>query len=546
MKFFFLIIVCFLLLVSCNHKYSSNPEILHAEELLNSHPDSSFKILSAIKQPEKMKEVDYAAWCLNFTYALNKLHKHNLSDSSINFSIQYYEKRKDNKHAGTAYYLAGYMYRLRNKNKEAIIALKKAEKLLEATNEMRIKGLVQFNLGYIYMNDQLYVHSLKYFQKSLSNFKLSGDLKSAAYSYREISDMYVQLNYPFDSIMAYSNKALALSKQGGDSINYYSILSRQGELLYKTDYYRSKEYILCGYRHLRSNYPYYASFLAYMYMKLNKPDSAQYYLKISLADTTKSTHKITNYLVGAYIARNEGDYKKAFSRIEIAYIQRDSIDQKSLQSQLYRIDKQYDLSESENQKAELTIANQTQLIWIILLVTGIVIAFFVIMFIIDWNKKEKIIQNSKMQTLEFEKQSEKNNNEQKKEIIQMNLKNKIGNTLNIHKLKKGFTTKEAFVQEITEQSILTKNDWKIYIKDVNKLVDNGISRLKEEHADLSETDQMVIALICLKVDINDSCNLLGMIKKTMYTRRKTIKKRLNLDAETDLEKWITQNLLKEE
>ena len=408
MKSVSLIIVCFLLIVSCNHKYSSNPEILHAEKLLNSHPDSSFKILSAIKQPEKMNRADYAAWCLNFTYALNKLHKQNLSDSSINFSIQYYEKRKDNKHAGTAYYLAGYMYRLRNKNKEAIIALKKAEKLLEATNEMRIKGLVQFNLGYIYMNDQLYVHSLKYFQKSLSNFKLSGDLKSAAYSYREISDMYVQLNYPFDSIMAYSNKALALSKQAGDSINYYSILSRQGELLYKTDYYRSKEYILCGYRHLRSNYPYYASFLAYMYMKLNKPDSAQYYLKISLADTTKSTHKITNYLVGAYIARNEGDYKKAFSRIEIAYIQRDSIDQKSLQSQLYRIDKQYDLSESENQKAELTIANQTQLIWIILLVTGIVIAFFVIMFIIDWNKKEKIIQNSKMQTLEFEKQSEKN------------------------------------------------------------------------------------------------------------------------------------------
>ena len=294
--------------------------------------------------------------------------------------------------------------------------------------------------------------------------------------------------------------------------------------------------------------PYYASYLAYIYSHLNKLDSARYYISISLAD---STNRVLSYQAAAFIEKDKGEYQKAYKMLEKAYVKRDSVYEKNIRSQLYRIDKQFDLSESENQKAELTIANQTQLIWIILLVAAIVIAFFVIMLLINWNKKEKIIQNSKMQTLEFEKQSlefekqsEKNNNEQKKEIIQLNLKNKIGNTLNIHKLKKGFTTKEAFVQEITEQSILTKNDWKIYIKDVNHLVDNGITRLKEEHTDLSETDQMVIALICLKVDINDSCNLLGMIKKTMYTRRKTIKKRLNLDAETDLEKWITQNLLK--
>jgi len=31
---------------------------------------------------------------------------------------------------------------------------------------------------------------------------------------------------------------------------------------------------------------------------------------------------------------------------------------------------------------------------------------------------------------------------------------------------------------------------------------------------------------------------LSMEKNTMYVRRKTIKKRLGLDAETDLEEWI--------
>ncbi len=546
MKSVLLIIVCILLLVSCNDRYTRNPKILHAEELLNSHPDSSFKILSAIKQPEKMNRADYAAWRLNFTYALNKLHKLNLSDSSINFSIQYYEKRNDKKHAGTAYYLKACIYRLNNKNEKAMIALKRADNLLENTDEYRIKGLVHFNMGYICKSDELYNHSLKYFQESLSNFKLVNDMKTAAYAYREISDMYNQLNYPFDSVMTYSNEALSLSKNAGDSLNYYSILMRQGELLYQKDLYLSKNYILSGYRYIRSDLPYYASYLAYIYNKLNMPDSARYYLTISFNETKKNPDAFIGFVSGALINKNNGNFKDAYKLLERAYVKRDSVFQKNIRSQLYRIDKQFDLSESENQKAELTIAIQTQLIWIIILGTGIIIALLIILQIISWNNKVKIIQDSKMQTLEFEKQSEKKNNEQKKEIIQLNLKNKIGNTLNIYKLKKGFTTKEAFVQEITEQSILTKNDWKIYIKDVNQLVDNGISRLKEEHTELSETDQMVIALICLKVNINDSCNLLGMIKKTMYTRRKTIKKRLNLDADTDLESWILQNLVKDE
>jgi len=527
---------------ACNKKYTANQEILLAEKLLNSHPDSSFNILCEMKQPEKMKEVDYAAWRLNYTYALNKLHKLKSSDSLINnISIQYYSKENDSIHAGTAYYLAGCIYRLNNKNKEAMIALKTAHTFLESTDSYRIKGLVEFYMGYICMNDELYNQSLKYFRESLFNFKLVNDIKTAAYAYREISDMYYQLDYPYDSVISYSNKALELSKKAGDSLNYYSILSRQGELLYKTNFVLSKDYILRGYRYHHSNLPYYASYLAYIYSQLNKPDSARYYINISLADTT---NKVIAYQAGAFIAKDNANYKKAYYLLEKAYVKRDSVFQKNIRSQLYRIDRQFDLSESEKQKAELTIANQTQLIWIILLVSGILIAFFAIMFLIDWNKKQKIIQDKKMQALEFEKESEKKNNEQKREIIQLTVKNKIENTLNFHRLKKGFSSKEAFIQEITEQSILTKNDWKEYIKNVNQLFDNGIYKLNQQHVDLSQLDQIVIALICLKVDINNSCNLLGMIKKTIYTRRKTIKKRLNLDAETDLEEWVLQNVVK--
>lgn len=549
MKNITFIILFVSLFIACNSKYSSNPEILQAEKILNTHPDSSFLILSNMRDPDKMKDADYAAWCLVYTHAQFKLNKNILSDSLINVSIQYYNRTHQKKYSGTCYYLLGNIYRLQNRNKEAMVAYKKAQDILSATNENRILGLVEYYMGFICMSDELYNHSLNYYHKSLIYSQKAGDLKTLAYTYRVISDTYNQLGYPKDSILYYSKLALKLSGQVGDSLNYYSILTRQGELLYDVDYHLSKEYILKGFKHLQNNLPYYASFLAYIYMKLNKPDSAHYYLKVSLADTSKTNNKITNYQAGALIAKNAGDYRKAYYLIENAYAKRDSICQRNIRSQLYRIDKQYDLSEKEKENSDLTMANQRKLIWISLLGFVVLLAVFIILQILNWNKKNKLVQDKKVQALEFEKEAVKTKNEQKRVIISLNLNNKIENTLRLNRLKKGILqqvttdSKDIFIKELTHQSILTENVWHSYIEDVNKLFENGIDSLKAKYTDLSNLDQMVIALICLGVNITDSCSLLAMEKNTMYVRRKTIKKRLGLDSETNLEDWLQQNVM---
>jgi hypothetical protein len=80
------------------------------------------------------------------------------------------------------------------------------------------------------------------------------------------------------------------------------------------------------------------------------------------------------------------------------------------------------------------------------------------------------------------------------------------------------------------------------IYEVNKLFDNKIERLKQEIPELTPTDLIVIALICLKVNISDACVLLDMTSNTMYVRRKTIKKRLELHADTDLEEWLQDKM----
>ena len=103
--------------------------------------------------------------------------------------------------------------------------------------------------------------------------------------------------------------------------------------------------------------------------------------------------------------------------------------------------------------------------------------------------------------------------------------------------------KEKFLEEITKQSTLTEKDWPDFIKEVDNLFESRISKLKEEFSELTESDCVVIALICLKINIPNSCILLDMIKNTMYTRRKTIKGRLELNADTDLEKWLVAKIV---
>jgi tetratricopeptide (TPR) repeat protein len=535
------VILIVLFFISCQQHYTRNEVILRAEKVLDAAPDSAYKLLSSFAHPEKLPEADYAAWCLQYTHASYKLQKKFTSDSIIRISVNYYKNSKLKKQSGTAWYLLGCVLELLQKDTVAMEAYKEAENVLAQTNENKLKGLVQFSLGYICMQDEMYSNSLNYFRNSLEFFNQSGDKKYKAYAYRDMSIMYYQLNSPLDSILYYSDKALKLSKETGDSTNYYYILANQGELLYDMDYARSKEFLLKGFNFFPMQRYYYGSYLAYIYSKLNKTDSANYYLKISMTGTDNSPYKIIGLHAAALIAQNRSDYKKAYYYLEKSYILRDSIFQQNMTSQLHIIDKQYDLTQKEIENKALKIANQTKIIWIALLAVGFLIILVLFLLISNRSKQKQADDEMEKQRLKFSNETTEIQNLQKRELLLAKVQNKIENTLAFNRLTKGLMTqgkKEQFLEEITKQSTLSEKDWPDFIKEVDNLLESRIAKLKKKFTELTNTDCVVIALICLKINISNSCLLLNMSKNTIYKRRKTIKRRLELDADTDLEKWI--------
>lgn len=527
--------------ISCTHQYTHNELILKAEKLLDTSPDSAYVLLNSIHNPQKLSTADYAAWCLQYTHACYKLQKGFTSDSIIRVSVDYYRNSKLKKQSGTAYYLLGCVSELLHKNKEAMEAYKESENALSTTDEFKLKGLVQFSMGYICMQDEMYNKSLEYFRKSLSFFKKSDNKKYSAYALRDISKIYNQLNYPLDSVLDYSNQALKLAYETADSVNYYSILSHQGILLYDKDYNRSITYLLKSFRYFPSNQSYYSAFLSYSYSKLNDTQSANYYLKISGQAQGYTIDKLVGLHAAAIIAYNKADFRNAYKYLEESYVIRDSMTSENMASQLHIIDKQYDLTQKEIENKSLKIANQTNYIWITTLAAGFLILLALFLFIRLKFKQKQAEDEIEKQRLKFSRENIEIQNRQKRELLLAKTQHKIENTLMFNRLNKSIMAqgkREEFIEEISKQSTLSEKDWADFVKEVDNLFDSKISELKNEFNNLTDADCIVISLICLKINIPDSCLLLDMNKNTLYNRRKTIKLRLNLDADTDLDLWI--------
>ena len=327
-------------------------------------------------------------------------------------------------------------------------------------------------------------------------------------------------------------------------MSYYNIISRQGELLNKKKPRLAISDLLIGFNHCSDLKIRNASFLAYIYSGLNMPDSASFYLRIAENEKKDSELELLKNLAGAGVFESRKDFKQAYYLIESAYLNQDTVFRNKLQSQSYKIDKQFDLSEKEKENEKLKIANQTKIICIAVLIILLLITQLLLQRRDCRNKNKQAVLEIKHKRMEFELREKELENNKKHEMLLSKLQQRIEMTLLFNKIQQGvFDPKkqEEFIETMTNQVILRKNEWQYYIDYTDRLFNNKITDLKEKYIELTPSDIIVIVLISLGINISKSCVLLNSSKETMYIRRKRVKKRLGIDV--DLEEWIKQNIM---
>jgi len=546
-KLFWIVIIAFSF-VSCKREYTQHDVILKSEQLMDSFPAKSLKLLTSISDHHNFSKADNAAWCLQYTQSLYKLDSVINSDSLISISIQYYKGTSLHKYCGLSYYLLGCIELNLKENDKALQAYKMSEYQLLKTKDYNLLGLTYYKMGYLYSLDEYFDKSIENFKKSLFYFQKAKNKKNEAYTFRELAISTDNAKGNLDSILNYFHRAKTLSLQVRDSANYYDTNFYLAiTLLTKTqDYKIAKKYLLDVFRYNNFD-PYYFNKISLVYSNMNQADSALYYFHKALPDTLTIYAKVATYIAGAYAEKAHGNYAKAFEYYLLYDENRNKVIAETKRNQHYRIDQLSILNEKNIENDGLKIDNRNKIIYIGILVIVLLLVIVVMLRIQairlkehdDFlNEKQKLITEIK----------------QKRYLIFNRLKNRIEITLRFREIsdKIHFANEKQhlFITGILDQFVLTEVSWQSCIDGVNFIYNNQMERLSVLHPSITQADKIVMSLISLQLDITDSCTVLGLTKNTMYRRRNTIKERLGLDKSIDLEIWLlnqmAQNLTEEE
>ncbi|QDO71516.1 hypothetical protein DXA61_01590 [Bacteroides intestinalis] len=136
--------------VACNERQSNNRQLILADSLMQSRPDSALCILQGISMDKFATQADSACYALLLTQARDKNYVVQTDDSLIRYAVAYYDKTNDVRMQAKAHYYWGCVYRDMNRQAEAIREFLIAAPLTEKAKEKRQLGLVYNNIGFIY------------------------------------------------------------------------------------------------------------------------------------------------------------------------------------------------------------------------------------------------------------------------------------------------------------------------------------------------------------------------------------------------------------
>ena len=136
--------------VACNERQSNNRQLILADSLMQSRPDSALCILQDISMEKLTTQADSAYYVLLLTQARDKNYVVQTDDSLIRYAVAYYDKMNDVRMQAKAHYYWGCVYRDVNRQAEAFREFLIAAPLTEKAKEKRQLGLVYNNIGFIY------------------------------------------------------------------------------------------------------------------------------------------------------------------------------------------------------------------------------------------------------------------------------------------------------------------------------------------------------------------------------------------------------------
>ena len=157
-------------LVACRPN-ETDVVLLHAEQLMETHPDSALALLehyAPTTKPNKKQQADYG---LLITQARDKNYAEHTSDSLVRLAADFYEKHRDPHRLMLCYYYIGNISSDLNNPSRAQDYYYRAYSVCRTITDSTYTGKICNNLGMIYVYQNLYDLALPFLKTAAECFR---------------------------------------------------------------------------------------------------------------------------------------------------------------------------------------------------------------------------------------------------------------------------------------------------------------------------------------------------------------------------------------
>lgn len=145
-----LILLIAFLLVACNERQSNNRQLILADSLMQSRPDSALCILQGISMEKFATQADSAYYALLLTQARDKNYVVQTDDSLIRYAVAYFDKVNDVYMQAKAHYYWGCVWRDKGEHLKAIDEYHTSHSFAKKVKNMELSALIYSNVAYLY------------------------------------------------------------------------------------------------------------------------------------------------------------------------------------------------------------------------------------------------------------------------------------------------------------------------------------------------------------------------------------------------------------